>query len=102
MQKMLRYDSSVFRIISKIEDGSEDTIYFAKKTGLESKMNLDRHVNTMKNESIPSLLKWQDPSRFWSDVGASMIRELQKTFAYGHDFKLFGYTPEQYFQQIVS
>ena len=98
---MHEYDSSVFiRIISKIEDGNEDTIYFAKKTGLESNMNLDRHVNTMKNESIPSLLKWQDPSRFWKDVGTSMISELQQPFAYGHDFHLFGYTPEQYFKQI--
>ena len=38
--------------------------------------------------------------RFWSDVGADMIAELNQPWSYKHDFDMFGYSAQEYFTSI--
>ena len=37
---------------------------------------------------------------FWADVPAELVQELEKPWAYKHDFELFGYNTQHYFSSI--
>ena len=50
-----------FRIISKLEENStEDTFYFMKKSGLNSKIRLDRERN-VQSGTERGFEEWRDP-----------------------------------------
>ena len=43
---------------------------------------------------------WMYCFSFWADVPAELVQELEKPWAYKHDFELFGYNTQHYFSSI--
>lgn len=85
-----------FRIYSHLEENDEDTIYFYTKSGLSSVIDLSRE-NVQLSEHNDQKETYR---RFWSDVGADMIAELNQPWSYKHDFDMFGYSAQEYFTSI--
>lgn len=111
--RLKSHDNHFCRIYSHLEENDEDTIYFYTKSGLSSVIDLSRENVQLSehNDQKETYRRYCSPYhiqfyhfpttlRFWSDVGADMIAELNQPWSYKHDFDMFGYSAQEYFTSI--
>ena len=51
-------------------------------------------------DTLHFVIFWMYCFSFWSDVPTELVQELEKPWAYKHDFELFGYNTQHYFTTI--
>ena len=88
----------------------ENTIYFALKSNLRHRMDIDLKRNSMRNDdrfvfNLIIIMKkkgdnFRHLSQFWRQVSPKYILQLGEDWAYGMDLKVFDYSLERYFQDI--
>lgn len=90
-----------------MEELEEDSVYFILKSGLSSRMSIDRAQNVhhgedndKRSEAFNKKLFITSLYSFWSQVAPDVRSELLQSWAYGHDFHLFGYSSQEYFASI--
>ena len=66
-----------------MEELTEDEYFFVKKTDLDEKIKTSEHLNEQHY--------LHSESNFWKQVDFGLISQLDKHWAYGIDFRMFGY-----------
>jgi len=87
-----------FRIYSRLEENDEDALYFFTKAGLGSDFEFVRE--NVQGERGKAANVDMTHERFWSQVEPELVSELNQPWSYKHDFKMMGYSPEQYFAAL--
>ena len=82
-----------FKVIGKLEEMYQDTLYLMQRNNLWDLMDGTLHENPSgtPNNSIKDHL-------FWKDIDGTLIKDLYAL--YKHDFEAFGYDPIEYFKRI--
>lgn len=81
-----------FKIIGKLEEMWQDTLYLMHRNNLWNLMDGSLHENTSgRNNTSRDYL-------FWKGIDCALIKDLYR--AYEYDFIAFGYNPVEYFVSI--
>ena len=84
-----------FKIIGKLEEMWQDTLYLMHRNNLWNLMDGSLHENTSgRNNSMSSRADYL----FWKGIDCALIKDLYR--AYEYDFIAFGYNPVEYFVSI--
>ena len=92
-----------------MEELEEDTIYFAVKSNLTHRIEIDLKKNSMRNDDrwhiihsnlVLTLIHGRHVAQFWQQVSPGITLELAEDWAYGVDMDVFGYNIDKYFEEI--
>ena len=92
-----------------MEELAEDTLYFLLKSGLQDRIQFDHQANANK-QSDNSEQRWglhnimvsslSAVCRFWAQVDRSLLPLLDQPWSYRHDLQMFGYSLQQYLDNL--
>ena len=98
-----------FSVYSDLEENIEDSVYFFKKSGNLDKVQIGVETNVVSRQNDNNSKRFHQLSsmrfnvryfRFWDSVSREVIVSLTEDWAYGHDFKLFGFNLKDYFESL--
>ena len=85
-----------FKIIGKLEEMWQDTLYLMHRNNLWNLMDGSLHENTSGRNN--SMSRSRADYLFWKGIDCALIKDLYR--AYEYDFIAFGYNPVEYFVSI--
>jgi len=84
-----------FTVYARAENISEDEKYYKAITGLDDKTGMKDSID----HGNISPRKFSS-KQFWDQVEKENILQIKAPYAYKHDFELFGYSLEEYLQNL--